>query len=59
MTSPSRGFTYRMLADALTSPDPFLMGVIDIGLGPFPTSACRSAEEVASCRCGCAITCAK
>ncbi|MEZ5463517.1 DUF4105 domain-containing protein [Dokdonella sp.] len=35
MTSPSRGFTYRMLADALTSPDPFLMGVIDIGLGPF------------------------
>lgn len=35
MSSPSRGFTYRMLADALTSPDPFLMGVIDIGLGPF------------------------
>ena len=35
MTSPSRGFTYRMLADSLTSPDPFLMGVIDIGLGPF------------------------
>ena len=35
MTSPSRGFTYRLLADALTSPDPLLMGVIDIGLGPF------------------------
>lgn len=35
MTSPSRGYTYRMLADALTSPDPLLMGVIDIGLGPF------------------------
>ena len=35
MTSPSRGFTYRLLADALTAPDPLLMGVIDIGLGPF------------------------
>ncbi len=35
MTSPSRGYTYRMLADALTSPDPLLMGVIDMGLGPF------------------------
>ncbi|MGB0133754.1 DUF4105 domain-containing protein [Dokdonella sp.] len=35
MSSPSRGFTYRILAAALTSPDPFLMGVIDIGLGPF------------------------
>jgi hypothetical protein len=35
LTSPSRGFTYRLLADALTRPDPFLMGVIDIGLGPF------------------------
>ena len=35
MSAPSRGYTYRMLADALTSPDPFLMGVIDIGLGPF------------------------
>lgn len=35
MTSPSRGYTYRMLADALTSPEPMLMGVIDIGLGPF------------------------
>lgn len=35
MTSPSRGYTYRMLALALTSPDPLLMGAIDIGLGPF------------------------
>lgn len=35
MTSPSRGFTFRLQADALTSPDPLLMGVIDIGLGPF------------------------
>lgn len=35
MTSPSRGYTYRMLADALTSPSPMLMAVIDIGLGPF------------------------
>ena len=35
MTSPSRGFSYRLLADALTAPDPWLMSVIDIGLGPF------------------------
>lgn len=35
MVSPSRGYTYRLLADALTRPDPLLMGVIDIGLGPF------------------------
>lgn len=35
MTSPSRGFTYRLLADALTRPDPLLMGVIDIGLGAY------------------------
>ena len=35
MVSPSRGYTYRLLADALTSPDALLMGVIDIGLGPF------------------------
>jgi hypothetical protein len=35
LIAPSRGFTYRLLADALTSPDPLLMGVIDIGLGPF------------------------
>jgi hypothetical protein len=35
MTSPSRGFSYRLLADSLTTPEPLLMGVIDIGLGPF------------------------
>ncbi len=35
MTSPSRGFSYRLLADALTAPQPLLMGVIDIGLGPY------------------------
>ncbi|MEO7935988.1 MAG: DUF4105 domain-containing protein [Dokdonella sp.] len=35
MTSPSRGFTYRLMADSLTAPDPSLMAVIDIGLGPF------------------------
>ena len=35
MISQSRGYTYRLLADALTSPDALLMGAIDIGLGPF------------------------
>jgi hypothetical protein len=35
MVSPSRGYTYRLLADALTRPDALLMGVIDIGLGPY------------------------
>ena len=35
MISPSRGFTYRLLADALMQPQPWLMGVIDIGLGPY------------------------
>jgi hypothetical protein len=35
MTSPSRGFSYRLLADSLTTQQPLLMGVIDIGLGPF------------------------
>ncbi|MEP6882034.1 MAG: DUF4105 domain-containing protein [Dokdonella sp.] len=35
MTSPSRGYSYRLMADSLTAPDPLLMGVIDIGLGPF------------------------
>lgn len=35
LISPSRGYTYRLMAGALTSPDPPLMGAIDIGLGPF------------------------
>ncbi len=35
MTSPSRGFSYRLMADSLTAPEPLLMAVIDIGLGPF------------------------
>jgi hypothetical protein len=35
MISPSRGFSYRLLADSLTTQEPLLMGVIDIGLGPF------------------------
>lgn len=35
LVSPSRGFTYRLLADALTTPDPLLMAVIDVGLGPY------------------------
>ncbi|MBL0165302.1 MAG: DUF4105 domain-containing protein [Xanthomonadales bacterium] len=35
MTSPSRGFSFRLLADALTAPQPLLMAVIDIGLGPY------------------------
>lgn len=35
MISPSRGFSYRLLADALMAPQPLLMGVIDIGLGPY------------------------
>ena len=35
MISPSRGFTYRLLSDALMAPQPLLMGVIDIGLGPY------------------------
>lgn len=35
LSSPSRGFTYRLLADALISPDAPLMLGIDLGLGPF------------------------
>ncbi len=35
MASPSRGFSFRLLADALTAPQPLLMAVIDIGLGPY------------------------
>ncbi len=35
MVSPSRGFSYRLLADALMTPQSWLMAVIDIGLGPF------------------------
>ncbi|TAH42286.1 MAG: DUF4105 domain-containing protein [Gammaproteobacteria bacterium] len=35
LTSPSRGFTYRLLADALMSPDAALMLGIDLGLGPY------------------------
>ena len=33
--APSRGFTYRMDADRLMSPDPFIMLAMDAGLGPF------------------------
>ena len=35
LTSPSRGLTYRLLADALMSPDAALMLGIDLGLGPY------------------------
>lgn len=33
--APSRGFTYRMDADRLMSPDPLVMLAMDAGLGPF------------------------
>jgi hypothetical protein len=33
--APSRGFTYRMDADRLMSPDPIVMLAMDAGLGPF------------------------
>ena len=33
--APSRGFTYRMDADRLMSPDPAIMLAMDAGLGPF------------------------
>lgn len=35
LTAPSRGYTYRMLTDALMSPRPWLMAVLDAGLGPY------------------------
>jgi len=35
LTSPSRGYTFRLLTAALTSPQPLLMGVLDAGLGPY------------------------
>ncbi|HNR91912.1 MAG TPA: DUF4105 domain-containing protein [Dokdonella sp.] len=35
LTAPSRGYTYRMLTDALMSPQPWLMAVLDAGLGPY------------------------
>lgn len=35
LTAPSRGYTYRLLADALMAPQPALMAGIDLGLGPF------------------------
>ena len=35
LVSPSRGYTYRLLTDALMRPQPLLMGVLDAGLGPF------------------------
>ncbi len=33
--APSRGYTYRMLTGALTSPQPWLMALLDAGLGPY------------------------
>jgi hypothetical protein len=35
LISPSRGYTYRLLTDALMRAQPLLMGVLDAGLGPF------------------------
>ena len=35
LVSPSRGYTYRLLTDALTSRLPWLMVLLDAGLGPF------------------------
>ncbi|WP_440222357.1 Lnb N-terminal periplasmic domain-containing protein [Dokdonella sp. MW10] len=35
LTAPSRGYTFRLLTDALMSPQPLLMGVLDAGLGPY------------------------
>lgn len=35
LASPSRGYTFRLLTAALTSPQPLLMGVLDAGLGPY------------------------
>ena len=35
LVGPSRGYTYRLYADRLISPDPELMLPMDLGLGPF------------------------
>ena len=35
LVSPSRGYTYRLLTNALMRPQSLLMGVLDAGLGPF------------------------
>ena len=35
LASPSRGYTYRLLTNALMRPQPLLMGTLDAGLGPF------------------------
>ncbi|MEO7199491.1 MAG: DUF4105 domain-containing protein [Dokdonella sp.] len=35
LSSPSRGYTFRLLTDALMSPEPMLMVAMDAGLGPF------------------------
>ncbi len=35
LVSPSRGYTYRLLTNALMRPQPLLMGTLDAGLGPF------------------------